>query len=105
LAIMESTTQAPLALAALGARVGKSPRQLTRLFRQHVGNSPQRCYLAIRLDQAQRILAESRLSVTQVAVATGFNHPAHFSRVYKARFGESPRITAQRHAPDKPAPA
>src|SRR5699024_11722508 len=36
--------------------------------------SPHRRYLALRLDRAQRILAESRRSVTQVAIATGFNH-------------------------------
>ncbi|WP_423822824.1 GlxA family transcriptional regulator [Salinisphaera sp. SPP-AMP-43] len=96
LAIMEATVDSPLPLATLGQRVGKSPRQLTRLFKTHVGQSPQRHYLTIRLDHAQRILAESRLSVTQTAVATGFEHLAHFSRVYTARFGESPRQTARR---------
>jgi AraC family carnitine catabolism transcriptional activator len=96
LALMEATISLPLLLATLGQRVGKSPRQLTRLFKEHVGISPQRHYLAIRLDHAQRILAASRLSVTQAAVATGFDHLAHFSRAYKARFDESPRETARR---------
>lgn len=96
LAIMEATVSSPLSLTILGQRVGKSPRQLTRLFRMHVGQSPQRHYLTIRLDHAHRILAESRLSATETALATGFDHLAHFSRAYKARFGESPRQTAQR---------
>ncbi|MGB7755657.1 MAG: GlxA family transcriptional regulator [Salinisphaera sp.] len=96
LAIMEATVGAPLSIGALGRRVGKSPRQLGRLFTAHVGRSPQRHYLAVRLDHAQRILTDSRLSVTEVAVATGFDHLAHFSRAYKARFGESPRQTARR---------
>lgn len=96
LAIMEATVSSPLSIAMLGQRVGKSPRQLARLFREHVGASPQRHYLTIRLDCAQRILADSQLSVTQAAVATGFDYLAHFSRAYKARFGESPRTTAQR---------
>lgn len=99
LAIMEATTEAPLSMDALSKRVGKSPRQLTRLFQAYVGSSPHRCYLASRLDRARRILTESRLSVTETAVATGFNHSAHFSRAYKARFGESPRTTARRAAP------
>lgn len=96
LAIMEATTSAPISLTTLGERVGKSPRQLARLFKEHVGLSPQRHYLTIRLDHAQRILAESQLNVTQAAIATGFEHLAHFSRTYKARFGELPRETARR---------
>src|SRR5699024_5721322 len=90
--------------AALGRRVGKSPRQLARLFNDHVGTTPHRRYLAMRLDRAQRLLAESWLSVTQVAVATGFNHLAHFSRAYKARFGESPRTTIRRRTPAAAGP-
>src|SRR5699024_4307045 len=99
LAIMEASTEAPLSIAALSRRIGLSQRQLGRLFRAHVGQTAQRCYLAIRLDHAQRILAASRLSVTEAALATGFEHLAHFSRAYKARFGESPRVTAQRGGP------
>lgn len=104
LAIMEATVSAPLSITTLGQRVGKSPRQLTRLFKAHVGASPRRHYLTIRLDHAQRILAESRLSVTQAAVATGFDHLAHFSRAYKTRFGETPRETARRGTLTTPEP-
>lgn len=96
LAIMEATVGAPISLASLGRRVGKSPRQLTRLFGRYLGESPHRHYLAIRLDHAQRILSESRLGVTQAAAATGFDHLAHFSRAYKARFGIPPSSTANR---------
>src|SRR5699024_9194776 len=50
LAIMEASTEAPLSIAALSRRIGLSQRQLGRLFRAHVGQTAQRCYLAIRLD-------------------------------------------------------
>lgn len=100
--IMEATISSPLSMTTIGDRVGKSPRQLSRLFREYVDLSPQRYYLAIRLDRAQQILSESQLSVTQAAIATGFDHLAHFSRAYKARFNTSPRETA-RH--DKAGPA
>lgn len=93
--IMEASVSTPLPIASIGHRVGKSPRQLTRLFRTHIGETPQRHYLAIRLDHARRILVDSRLNVTQAAVASGFEHLAHFSRVYKARFGETPRQTVK----------
>jgi len=96
LAIMEATIESPLTVEEIGRRVGKSARQLGRLFREHTKTSPHRRYLEIRLDHAQRILAESRRSVTQVAIATGFNHLAHFSRAYKARFGETPKTTRWR---------
>ena len=96
LALMEATVADPLPIGELSARIGQSRRQLARLFKRHVEITPQQCYLAVRLDRAQRILADSRVSVTQAALATGFKHVAHFSRAYRRRFDESPRDTARR---------
>jgi AraC-like DNA-binding protein len=46
-----------------------------------------------RLDRAQRLLGlpSAHRTVTEVAASAGLVDPAHFSRVFKARFGVSPR--------------
>ncbi|MGP9804932.1 helix-turn-helix domain-containing protein [Paracoccus sp. NSM] len=52
-----------------------------------------------RLENAQLDIsdpAKSRLTLTEIAFSWGFNDMAHFSRAFKARFGQSPRALRQR---------
>lgn len=93
---MEANLAQPVTIPEICRRIGQSQRQLNRLFQRYCGETAKGRYLSLRLDQAQRILADSRTSVTQAALAAGFGQPAHFSRIYRTRFGESPRTTAQR---------
>ncbi|WP_110685443.1 GlxA family transcriptional regulator [Salinicola aestuarinus] len=94
--VMEANLFQPLSIPEICRRVGQSQRQLNRLFHQHCGETIKARYLSLRLDRARQLLADSRISVTQAALAAGFGQPAHFSRVYRERFGESPRMTATR---------
>ncbi|MDN3526303.1 GlxA family transcriptional regulator [Halomonas sabkhae] len=96
LAVMEANLAQALPIPEICRLVGQSQRQLTRRFMAHFGETPKQCYLGMRLDQAQRLLAASHCRVTEAALATGFAHLAHFSRAYRARFGEAPSVTAER---------
>lgn len=96
LAIMEAHLSHTLAIPEICRLVGQSQRQLTRQFQHCFGETPKQCYLGMRLDQARRILTDSRCRVTEAALATGFTHLAHFSRAYQARFAERPSTTAER---------
>ncbi|MFD2191700.1 GlxA family transcriptional regulator [Pistricoccus aurantiacus] len=96
LAIMEAHLGQALPIPEICRLVGQSQRQLTRQFQAQLNETPKQCYLGMRLDQARRILTDSRCQVTEAALATGFTHLAHFSRAYQARFGERPSATAER---------
>ncbi|MDO6786284.1 helix-turn-helix domain-containing protein [Cobetia marina] len=96
LAVMEANLAQALPIPVVCRLAGQSQRQLTRLFVAQFGETPKQCYLGMRLDHAQRVLANSRVSVSQAAFATGFTHLAHFSRAYQQRFGEAPSVTARR---------
>lgn len=91
LAKMEATVEAPVSVAALARLSGVSRRQLERLFAIHLNRSVSETYLQIRLDQAAHLLRRTAMSVTETAIACGFQSVSHFSRVYKIRFGRSPR--------------
>ncbi|MCZ8148579.1 MAG: GlxA family transcriptional regulator [Roseomonas sp.] len=91
LARMEATLEEPLAREALAVEGGVSVRQLERLFRAHLGSTIAAHYLALRLDRARALLRQTTLPVLQVAMASGFASAAHFSRAYRARFGQPPR--------------
>lgn len=82
--------------AMIAAAAGLSVRSLHRLFADE-GRTFSRVLLDLRLDHAQALLGSgSDLPLIAVALSSGFADPAHFSRSYRAKFGETPRNTRAR---------
>ena len=90
LAAMEAAVEEPLARQTLSEIAGISVRQLERLFRSQLKSTVAQVYLRIRLEQAERLIRTTGLSVTDVAVACGFASGSHFARVYRDAFGHAP---------------
>ncbi|MEM7225675.1 MAG: GlxA family transcriptional regulator [Pseudomonadota bacterium] len=88
--LMEQTLQAPLPMTDLAASVGLSERSLLRRFREALNVSPHTYYRELRLDVGRRLLDNSDLSVTEVALACGFDSRAAFTRAFKDTFGTTP---------------
>ncbi|MET3381208.1 MULTISPECIES: helix-turn-helix domain-containing protein [Variovorax] len=84
-------------LPELAARVGTHEKRLSRVFREQTGRTVFEFAREARLAEAQRLLAESALSVEEVALAVGFSSAANFSTAFRERFGRTP--TAFRQAP------
>jgi transcriptional regulator GlxA family with amidase domain len=91
IAFMEENLESPVSPPELARSVGLSSRQLERLFGKHMGCTPARYYLDLRLKRARALLRQTSLSVLDVAVACGFASASHFSRRYRDLFGRSPR--------------
>ncbi len=87
---MEIQLAEPLSLEELAAIAGVGARQLNRLFKTKLGKTTMAFYRQIRLDKANTMLAQSYMSITDVALATGFASTAHFSTCYKKHFGITP---------------
>lgn len=75
---------------ACAAAAGLSRRQLERAFRRYLSQTPVGFVNALRLEKAQKLLMETDMSVTEVAVAVGFDGLAYFSRLFRKRFGIRP---------------
>ncbi len=88
--IMEHNLEEPLRPDEIAAMIALSTRQLERLFARHLGMSPKRHYLQLRLEKARGLLRQTSLSVTDICVACGFHSLSHFSKSYRAAFGLSP---------------
>lgn len=88
---METSTQHPLGRAAMARFAGMSPRHLDRLFAEHLGSTFVAAYRKARLQHARRLLEQSPLTITEIAMATGFAGVGYFSRCYRAAFGHPPR--------------
>lgn len=92
--LMEANLETPLSIRALADdAVGTTTRTLEALFRRFEDTTPARYYLDLRLDCARRLLQESHLPVSTIALATGFASQSYFSQRFRERFGLSPRQT------------
>lgn len=101
LRLMEATIAEPISMVELAEQAGASVRQFERLFQRHLKTSPRQHYLELRLDRAQKLLAQTDMPVTAIALACGFGSPSHFSKKYRQHFGHS----AHSRRPTKPAAA
>lgn len=97
-ALMESHLADPLSLDQLATLSGISGRQLNRLFSRHIGRTVMGHYREVRLETARRLLGHSTLSLTDIALATGFSGSSHFSSAFRRAYGHAPgKFRMQRH--------
>jgi AraC family transcriptional regulator, carnitine catabolism transcriptional activator len=90
IAIMEQNIEEPLPCAVIARRAGLSMRQMQRLFAKNLGARPARHYQLIRLSKAHALLQQTDLSVTEIAVSSGFASLEHFCRTYRREFNCRP---------------
>ena len=90
IARMEGNLEDPISPARLAADAGMSTRQLERLFRRYLNRSPKRYYMETRLARARNLLMQTDMSIIEVALASGFSSPSHFSKCYRALYGSTP---------------
>src|SRR5580704_15500459 len=95
IALMRDHVEPTLSIDALAARLGLSTRRLERLFGGAFGMPPKRYYDLIRLHRARKLLVETDLPVTEVALRCGYLSPTQFSARFRKRFGVSPRQQRQ----------
>ena len=80
-----------ITLEALAEIAGLSRCHFARAFKQSAGTAPHAYLMQRRLERAERLLAETDLSLCQVALDSGFSDQSHFSSCFRKHFGESPR--------------
>jgi AraC family transcriptional regulator len=79
-----------LTLAELAAVAEFSPSHFKALFKQATGVPVHRFVLERRIERARLRLLEGRLSVTEIALETGFAHPSHMARWMRRLLGLGP---------------
>lgn len=87
--IDEGFAQTP-SLAELANIAGVHPTHLARQFRHHYRRTIGECLRQRRVDAARELLVHSHLSLTEIALDTGFAHQAHFSVIFKRFVGLTP---------------
>jgi AraC-like DNA-binding protein len=95
LQITESPADAP-ALAALAREAGYSVDHFSRVFAQIKGLGPQAFIVRARVERAKQLLAETSLTVGEVAAMLGYSDVYFFSRQFRQVAGVPPRVWRER---------
>lgn len=93
---------------ALATRVGMGERQLRRLFEQHLGASPVAVAQTRRVLFAKQLIHDTRLSMAEVAMVSGFGSVRRFNDAFRALYHRPPtelRRRKLRSLPNSPAAA
>ena len=67
-----------------------SPYHFLRSFKQSFGEAPHRYWTGRRIERAKVLLANTRLSVTEIALDIGFSTPSAFSTTFHRITGQKP---------------
>ncbi len=74
----------------IAERLGVGARQLRRLFEQHLGASPIAVAQTRRVLLAKQLLHDTRLPMTDVALAAGFGSVRRFNETFRSLFQRPP---------------
>ena len=77
-------------LERLAAQAGLSKFHFHRLFKSATGVSPSHYHTNLRMNEARRLLRETKMSVVDVALEVGYANPSHFARLFRRETGLSP---------------
>ena len=88
--LMEAHVGQPLTTAAIARRAGVTARTLETIFRRSIGETPGAYYLRLRLNAARRLVLDTRVTMAEIALRTGFSSAAAFSRAFLKAFGQPP---------------
>src|SRR5580658_9843001 len=77
-------------IEALAAHLGLGSRHLRRLFLRHLGASPRAVAQTRRLHFAKKLIDESTLPMTQIAIAAGFGSVRRFNAAVHKVYGRTP---------------
>ncbi|HVU23018.1 MAG TPA: helix-turn-helix domain-containing protein [Opitutus sp.] len=88
----------PFALAELARSCGLSPSRFSHLFKAQVRATPRQFSEKLRLELASQLLAQTSLTVREIAYKTGFADPLYFSRRFGRFFQRTPIEVRRRPA-------
>ena len=90
LGLLQQHLREELKLARLAEECRLSTSHFARAFKKSFGITVHQYLLLQRVEAAKLMLAQSRMSLTEVALETGFSDQAAFNRTFKAISGMTP---------------
>lgn len=93
-ALIDDDPASSVSLAALAEASGLGRFQVLRSFSQSTGLTPHPYLVQRRIDLARRLIATGQ-SLSEAALASGFDDQSHMTRVFIHKYGISPGAYAK----------
>lgn len=88
--LVESHFPTDQSVSDYASKLGVTPTHLTRVCNQIMGAPASEILARRKLAEAQRLLADTKIPVKDIASALGYHSPAYFTRLFSAKIGLSP---------------
>jgi AraC family transcriptional regulator of arabinose operon len=80
----------PLGVKQIAQEAGMSREHFTRIFQQHMGQSPGTFLRGLRVNEASMLLRETGLPLREIAMRSGFYSSQHLMRTFQRLHGITP---------------
>ena len=94
---MREHLSGPVTTKEIAASIELSDSHFRRAFKSATGVTPHRWLLGVRISEAQKLLKEGVVPLSEIALVTGFGDQSHFSRTFQKVIGVSPRVWQRDH--------
>jgi AraC family transcriptional regulator len=75
----------PISISMLSSIAGLSRSHFSSAFRASVGRTPHKHIVQMRIDRAMKLMKDTDVPLSQIALATGFSDQAHFRTGFDTR--------------------
>jgi len=99
---IEQATEDLVDMNRLAVSLDLSYDRFRHIFKEHTGLAPYQYHLQLRINRAKELLAETNMSIKELATALKFESPYHFSTIFKKKTGMSPTQWRGRSETGKP---
>jgi len=86
-----ATFQNPPTIEELAHRCATNSSRLKQVFKEVYGTTIHRTVQRLRLEEANLLLREEKLSIGEIAQRVGYRHQGHFSKLFFATYGVYPK--------------
>jgi len=98
LEVMHDEPAARLTIEVLAREAGLSSAHFARAFKESMGRAPHKYLMELRLERARSLLDAPDVTLSDVALRSGFADQAHFTRLFRRQFGITPGAVVRSRA-------
>ncbi|MEL6571652.1 MAG: GlxA family transcriptional regulator [Pseudomonadota bacterium] len=91
LTIMQAHLEDPLTIGQVAKQLGVTQKRLETRMQAEMQCTPQQMYRRLRLNLARKLVLDTDLSVSEIALRSGYENASAMTRAYRSEFAQTPR--------------
>ncbi|MFC3773567.1 AraC family transcriptional regulator [Paenibacillus sp. GCM10012303] len=95
--LLRESSASPVNMKSISGELGLSAVQFTRRFKAAYGVTPSDYVTSLRLSRARTLLAETKLTLEQIALQCGYENGLYLSRIFSKKMNVSPSQYRKAH--------